>query len=59
MGTFKQGIYGGYSGKVGNVVGGSWKGIDYMRILPTSVANPQTDAQLTQRQKFSVTMHYL
>ena len=59
MGIIKQGILGGFSGKVGNVVGGSWKGIDYMRILPTSVANPQTDAQLTQRQKFSVIMHFL
>jgi hypothetical protein len=59
MGTIKQGILGGFSGKVGNVVGGSWKGIDYMRIMPASVANPQTDAQLNQRQKFSVTMHFL
>jgi hypothetical protein len=59
MGTFKQGIYGGYSGKVGNVVGSSWKGIDVMRIMPASVANPQTVPQLTQRQKFSVTMGFL
>jgi hypothetical protein len=59
MGTIKQGILGGFSGKVGNVVGASWKGIDYMRIMPSSVANPQTDAQLAQRQKFSVTMGFL
>jgi len=59
MGTFKQGIFGGYSGKVGNVVGSSWKGIDVMRIMPASVANPQTVPQLTQRQKFSVVMGFL
>ena len=59
MGTIKQGILGGFSGNVGNVVGGTWKGIDYMRILPTRVSNPQTDAQLTQRMKFSVTMKFL
>ena len=59
MGTFKQGIYGGYSGKVGNVVGSSWKGIDVMRIMPASVANPQTVPQETQRSKFSVTMAFL
>lgn len=59
MGTIKQGILGGFSGKVANVVGGVWKGIAYMRSLPVSVANPKTDAQLTQRQKFSVTMHFL
>jgi hypothetical protein len=30
MGTIKQGILGGFSGKVGTVVGGTWKGIHYM-----------------------------
>jgi hypothetical protein len=59
MGTIKQGILGGFSGKVGSVVGGVWKGIAYMRGLALSIANPQTDAQLTQRQKWSVTMHFL
>ncbi len=59
MGTIKQGILGGFSGKVGTVVGGVWKGICYMRGLALSIANPQTDAQLTQRQKFAVTMRFL
>jgi len=59
MGTIKQGILGGFSGKVGSVVGGIWKGISYMRGLSVSHANPQTDAQLAQRQKWSVTMHFL
>ena len=27
MGTIKQGILGGFSGKVGYVIGSSWKGI--------------------------------
>jgi hypothetical protein len=59
MGTIKQGILGGFSGKVGNVVGGSWKGIDTMRVMPASVANPQTTPQLVQRQKFSIVMAFL
>lgn len=59
MGIIKQGVFGGYSGKIGNVVGGSWKGIAYMRILPVSVANPKTDGQLKQRQKFAVTVRFL
>ena len=59
MGTIKQGILGGFSGKVGSVIGGIWKGISYMRGLSVSHANPQTDAQLAQRQKWSVTMHFL
>jgi hypothetical protein len=40
MGKINQGILGGFSGKVGNVVGGSWKGIEYMRVIPASIANP-------------------
>jgi hypothetical protein len=31
MASFQKGILGGFSGKVGTVVGGNWKGIDYMR----------------------------
>jgi len=59
VGTIKQGILGGISGKVGNVIGGSWKGIDYLRIMPASVANPQTPAQMDQRSKFITVIHFL
>ncbi len=40
MGIIKRGILGGFSNKVANVVGSSWKGINTMRALPLSVANP-------------------
>lgn len=53
MGVIKQGILGGFSGKVANVVGGSWKGISYMRSLPESVANPNTAGQQAQRGAFA------
>lgn len=59
MGTINQGILGGVSGKVGNVVGGSWKGIDYLRIMPASVANPKTEAQMDQRSKFVTVLNFL
>lgn len=59
MGKISQGILGGLSGKVGNVIGGSWKGIDYIRIKPSSVANPRTEGQVNQRNKFTVTLEYL
>ena len=51
MGKIAQGILGGLSGKVGNVIGGSWKGIDYIRIKPSSVANPRTVGQVNQSNK--------
>ena len=37
MGKINQGILGGVSGQIGNVIGGTWKGIDYLRIKPSSV----------------------
>lgn len=59
MGTIKKGILGGVSGAVGNVVGANWKGIDYLRIKPANVSNPNTDLQSTQRLKFSVVLRFL
>lgn len=53
MGVIKQGILGGFSGKVANVVGSSWKGIAYMKSLPLSVANPRTAAQVAQRTRMT------
>lgn len=53
MAKIKQGILGGFSGKVAGVVGTSWKGRAVMKSRPLSVANPRTDAQQEQRGKFS------
>lgn len=51
-GVINQGILGGFSGKVGPVVGGKWKDIDYMRsyVIP---ANPNSTAQQAVRAKFA------
>ena len=59
MAILKESVIGVLSGKIGQVVGATWKGISVLKVLPGSIANPQTDAQLDQRQKFSVTMHFL
>lgn len=59
MGTIKQGILGGFSGKVGSVIGGSWKGIAYMRSIPQSVKNPRSEGQVSQRTKFTVALDFL
>lgn len=53
MAKIKQGILGGFSGKVANVVGTSWKGRAVMKSQPLSVANPRTTGQVEQRTKFS------
>lgn len=51
MATIKQGILGGFSGKVGSVVGTSWKGIGVMKAMPLSVANPKTSSQVNNRDR--------
>lgn len=53
MAVLRRGILGGFRGKVANVVGAAWKGIDTMRSLPVSVANPNTPAQQQQRTRFA------
>ncbi len=52
MGTIKRGILGGFKNKVGSVIGSSWKGIDTMRSMPLSVANPNTAKQKSVRSNF-------
>ena len=59
MGTIKRGILGGFSGRVGTVVGSTWKEVSYMRALAISVANPRTHKQQTQRGKFAVCLNFL
>ena len=59
MGTISKGILGGFSGKVGTVIGGTWKGIDYMRSIPANVSQPNTPAQMEHRAKFAAIVQFL
>ena len=59
MGTIKQGILGGFSGKVGTVIGSSWKGISYMRGQAQHVKNPRSAGQVDQRSKFNLALNFL
>jgi hypothetical protein len=52
MGRVVGSILGNVNGKVGNIVGASWKGVPYFRALVIP-ANPQTAAQTDQRTKFA------
>ena len=52
MGKIKQGILGGFKGKVGTVIGSSWNGIAYMRGIPQSQKDPKSVAQMRQRNFF-------
>lgn len=54
MGTIQKGILGGFSGKVGSVVGGSWKGIDYMRSMAQRRTTTSSQRQKEQQMKFGL-----
>lgn len=59
MATIKKGILGGFSGRIGTVVGSSIFGIDVMRSYQPDVRNPQSVGQNTQRNKFSLVVAWL
>ncbi|MHA4894760.1 DUF6266 family protein [Pedobacter sp. PWIIR3] len=59
MGKYKNGILGAFSGKIGAVIGASWRGIDYMRSLPRISNKPASVKQLTQRMKMSLLRGFL
>jgi hypothetical protein len=59
MAIIKQSVIGTLSGKIGDLVGASWKGISILKVAPASVANPKTDKQLAQRARFSAIIKFL
>lgn len=52
MAIIKKGILGGFSNKVGNVVGSTWKGINTMRSLPAQYNDANSEAQQANRSTF-------
>lgn len=59
MGTFSKGILGGFSGKVGNVVGARWRGKDILRSLPSRGNYVPSTLQVDQRLRFGTVIAFL
>ncbi len=60
MGAISKGILGPFSGTVGTVIGGSWKGISYMRSQPTPKKNRvPSPKQLDQQARFATVVEFL
>lgn len=53
MGKLVGGPYGQMSGKTGDLVGGSWKGIATIKRYQPKVSNPRTATQIAQRTKMA------
>jgi hypothetical protein len=54
MGKMNNGILDDFSGTIGKVVGGKWRGISYMRAKAKKRTGALSDAQLEQQAKFAV-----
>ncbi len=59
MAKLSQGINGPFSGKVGAVVGYTWKGIPVMRGRPSARTKPFTPRELNQQAKFRIMNRFL
>tara|TARA_R100001369_G_scaffold90591_1_gene129830 strand:+ start:661 stop:972 length:312 start_codon:yes stop_codon:yes gene_type:complete len=59
MAKFEKGILGGFSGKVGTVVGARWRGKNIMRSLPQRGDYTPSELQLQQRKKFKTVIRFL
>jgi hypothetical protein len=59
MARISKGILGGFSGTVGTVVGGTWKGISYMRSQAVRKNTTSTAKQKAQQQRFSVAARFI
>ncbi len=60
MGKIPGGIFGGFSGKVGDVVGYQWRGEDLLRKAPPKRPKGSgTAGQLMQRKKFALVIGFL
>ena len=59
MAIIKQGILGGFNGKVGTVIGSSWKGRSVIRAIAQHVHNPRTAAQQAARARLSLVSRFV
>jgi len=60
MGKFSNGIWGNFYGKIGNVIGSQWRGIDYLRSLPRINKNRvPSQAQIEQQARFALMTGFL
>lgn len=59
MGKFEKGVLGHFDGKVGTVVGSTWRGVDYMKSKPRKSKKPPTKKQLEQQAKFALVTRFI
>ena len=59
MANISKGILGGFSGKVGTIVGANYRGMDIIRSVPKKSGRKPTELQILQQKKFSLVVTFL
>ncbi len=59
MGKYENGAFGSFHGKVGNLVGSTWKGISYMKAKPNTGNRKASVNQIKQRAKFLFVTNFI
>ena len=59
MARITKGILGGFSGKVGTIVGARWRGQDIIRSTPKVSTRPPSEKQQMQQSKFKMVIAFL
>jgi len=59
MGKIANGAHSSPSGKIGNLVGSSWRGISYLKSRPVRYRDAKTIVQQTTRMKMKLTIEFL
>lgn len=59
MARITKEILGGFSGKVGTIVGANWRGQDIIRSIPKPSSRPPSEKQLLQQNKFKLVISFL
>lgn len=59
MARITKGILGGFSGKVGTIVGANWRGKDIIRSIPNPSNKPPSEKQMLQQMKFKLVVSFL
>ncbi len=59
MGTFSRGLLGGFKGKVGSLVGSTWKGVEVLRSKAGVRKSDFSPEQLQQQAKFTLIIKFL
>lgn len=58
MATYGNGVAGGFSGKVGSIIGSNWRDVKYIKGLSRR-SKPNSPAQLAQQGKWGMMMSFL